>query len=318
MSTENLPGETGLTPIRIALIYLLVGGAWILLSDQVVATLPIDNATETYLQTAKGWLFVGFSSVLVYALVARGRRNLQTANRQLRSALQQSSVLHRVLRHNLRNSCNVIAVRSAELADGVEGRSQAADAIEQRVEDLLTLTEKAKHLRQVTLGEQERADVEVMAVIEREVDAVAERHPTATVEVDGPPEVYVRAYPKLEVVVGELVENALEHGSTHPRESASGDTTRGQTIEVTVRHADGTVAIEVADEGPGFPKMERTILERDVEDPLSHSRGVGLWVVRTIVTASGGDLEVVDSEPSGTTVRVLLPASTRPAHRQTV
>jgi len=57
--------------VRIALAYLFVSGMWILLSDQLLATLVADSKTLTLLQTYKGWLFVVVSSVLLYGIVQR-------------------------------------------------------------------------------------------------------------------------------------------------------------------------------------------------------------------------------------------------------
>lgn len=55
--------------LRIALIYALVGALWILLSDRYLVLLT-DNPLEwARLQTYKGWIFVGFTAVLLAALV---------------------------------------------------------------------------------------------------------------------------------------------------------------------------------------------------------------------------------------------------------
>lgn len=61
-----------MTPIRIASIYLVVCSLWILLSDQVLFWLVGDDPTAfLFWQTAKGWLFVIGSCLLVYLLAQR-------------------------------------------------------------------------------------------------------------------------------------------------------------------------------------------------------------------------------------------------------
>lgn len=292
-----------LTPGRIALVYVLVGGAWILLSDRAVATLPVDRALVTQLQTVKGWVFVGLSGLLVYGLVSHSRRQLRDANDKLTRALQQASVLHRILRHNLRNACNVIELEAERLAaDGGEtDESRHARTIERQVETLLELGEKSRHLRKIALGEQERLAFDLVPVVEAEVAEFRARHPEVSVTVDVPARARVRALPEIEVVIRELLANAVEFGTDGRAESP--------TVDVEVGRTDDAVTLLVDDDGPGLPEMEREVLERGVEEPLRHSQGLGLWVVRVIVADSGGDLEVRDAEPRGTVVRVEFQAA---------
>lgn len=60
--------------LRIALLYLLFGGSWILLSDHLLAAMARDVAMLTGLQTYKGWAFVAVSALLIFFLL---RRELQ-------------------------------------------------------------------------------------------------------------------------------------------------------------------------------------------------------------------------------------------------
>lgn len=60
-----------MTPLRIALIYLVVSLAWILFSDKTVHWFTADPAQILKLQTAKGWAFVVVTSLLIYSLAWR-------------------------------------------------------------------------------------------------------------------------------------------------------------------------------------------------------------------------------------------------------
>ncbi len=51
---------------RISLLYLVIAGAWVLLSDQVLAMFVHDRAMFTILTTTKGVLFVALMSALLY------------------------------------------------------------------------------------------------------------------------------------------------------------------------------------------------------------------------------------------------------------
>jgi two-component system OmpR family sensor kinase len=300
MAVDSEQSPWRLTPFRIAAIYLLIGGAWILVSDQLVAALPLDRSTVTWLQTTKGWLFVAASGLAIYALTATGRRQLSRTNERLQQTLRHSSVLHRVLRHNLRNACNVIELQSTELAEQASNGQAPKAAIERQVTELLNLGQKSGQLRQIALAEQRRRNIALDRLIDREIEEFRERHPGASVEMDVPEGVRVSAYPELEHVFGELFENAVEHtdGDVH--------------ITVGVRQTGGRVMVDVADDGPGLPEMERQVLKEGMEKPLHHSQGLGLWIVRIIVEESGGTLAVVDNEPEGTIVRLELRAANGP------
>lgn len=102
-----------------------------------------------------------------------------------------------------------------------------------------------------------------------------------------------------------LVENALHHGDQ---------------VTVTATAGDGHIAIEVADDGPGIPEDRL----HDVTEPfvrLDPSRagrpgsvGLGLSIVKEIVAAHGGTLDLRNRRPHGLVARVQLaaPPSPRP------
>ena len=75
MSTVTVPERKSrrrrLVALRIAAIYALVGGLWILFSDKIVAGLSDDSLMLTHLQTFKGWFYVFATAWLLYILVAR-------------------------------------------------------------------------------------------------------------------------------------------------------------------------------------------------------------------------------------------------------
>lgn len=71
--------------LRVALTYLVFGGVWILLSDLLVASLVHDAEMLSRLQTAKGWLFVVVTAVLLHLIVwsaIRARRKLRKEKRE--------------------------------------------------------------------------------------------------------------------------------------------------------------------------------------------------------------------------------------------
>jgi signal transduction histidine kinase len=90
---------------------------------------------------------------------------------------------------------------------------------------------------------------------------------------------------------------------------------------------DGEVArVSVSDRGIGIPPDQQARIfdrfERAVSVRHYGGLGLGLWIVRQIVEALGGDIEVQSEEGRGSTFRVELPLAgrsplPRPPARQT-
>ena len=83
--------------LRIALLYGLFGGLWILFSDRFLFDHITDTSTLTTVQTYKGWLFVVCSALLIYMLLRRhlilervAERSLHESEERYRSLLQNS------------------------------------------------------------------------------------------------------------------------------------------------------------------------------------------------------------------------------------
>ncbi|MFC7174672.1 sensor histidine kinase [Haloplanus litoreus] len=117
--------------------------------------------------------------------------------------------------------------------------------------------------------------------------------------VEGPTPVVLANRHALRVAVDELVDNAFEH-------STDDDPT--VTLSVTER-TDGTIQLGVADRGEGIPEMEREVIVDGEERPLKHGSGLGLWIVKWLVTPIGGSIEIEDNDPSGAVVSIVFPAS---------
>lgn len=75
MPQSNRPDDDRLVPVRRAvsatLVYLLVGFAWILLSDRLVEAWFDDPATLSQVQTWKGFFFVGVTGLVLFAGLLR-------------------------------------------------------------------------------------------------------------------------------------------------------------------------------------------------------------------------------------------------------
>jgi signal transduction histidine kinase len=114
---------------------------------------------------------------------------------------------------------------------------------------------------------------------------------------------------RLEQVFFNLIENGLQHGDgtvtvTLDRASPApnGDAShRAETSE--------QILVVVDDEGDGIPPSDREkIFGRFWHGPSNASTGLGLYVVRGLVEAHGGSVEVGENEGGGARFVVRLPA----------
>lgn len=296
---DRPPGGFRGHPLKSAVAYAVFGVVWILVTDQLVFTFVDDTGRAAQFQTLKGWLFVMLSALLVFGLVFAAQRDLRRTNRRLDDALQQTSILDRILRHNLRNSCNVIQANAEMIEEGVpdEQEKRCLDRIERHNETLIELGEQSRELRDIVLADPpEKREIDLVAEIESRIDAVARANPDAEIETDLPGTLRMKADPRLGRAIYELLENAVEHNDKpHPH------------VRVTARDDGNRLTVEITDDGPGLPEIERKVLGQGIETQMTHSEGLGLWIARALVVRHGGDFSVSNDDPSGTTVRCVLP-----------
>ncbi|ELZ89181.1 sensor histidine kinase [Haloferax sulfurifontis] len=281
-----------------ALIYAAFGFLWVATSDSLVEGLP----NHELVQTAKGWMFVVLSALLVYDLVGRSQTELDRTSERLESTLAHTSVLHRILRHDIRNACTAILgyAELVESRDESDSNTDPVEAIRERANRLVEVSDEVALLRTVELAEGNEVDVDLSSAVADAVEDLELEHSGVRVSVASSVETLtVRAHPALPRSIAELLDNAVVHADCDEPE-----------IHVAVWQLEGSVGVTVSDNGPGIPDAERDALMSGAETPLSHTSGVGLWLVRAIVDASGGSLAISTPKPRGTVVTVSLP---RPA-----
>ena len=205
-------------------------------------------------------------------------------------------VMQRVMRHNMRNDITKLRGWTEMMREepDAEKRAEQFDTVDQIFDKWVAMTEKTKQIRTV-LDSQRGQDVhlEPETLVEEAVAPVREEYTDCSV-VTHVPDADVQVPATLLDAVRELVENAAK-------------VTQDPAIEVEVgRSADGWTEVSVRDDGPGMPDMEADVLENGKETPLNHGQGLGLWMVRMIVTQAGGDA-VVTSTNGGTDICLRLP-----------
>ncbi|MFB6222148.1 MAG: PAS domain S-box protein [Haloarcula sp.] len=211
---------------------------------------------------------------------------------------QHLQVLSRVLRHNLKNDMTVIQGRAETIHTEASGTVEtAADMIIEKSDELINVAETEQAIIDILVEAPDRIQIELVSLLQRSATTVTDRHPEATIDVNCPAQPTVVAIPQLGDAVTELLTNATIHTEQDSPE-----------ITVTVTRDAAQVHIEIADNGPRIPEMERQILVEGTESgPLSHGNGLGLWLVYWVVTRSDGTVTVAEAEPRGNIIRITLP-----------
>lgn len=241
--------------------------------------------------------------IAIYADISEQRQNRQ-----------HLKVLHRVLRHNLRNELTVILGMAEEISNRAtsEGVREAAERIASRAEKLESVSEKARIAENVLGESPSETVVDVGQIAEHVVSETRERYPEVTITSDIQSPLPVATGVEIRDALQNLVDNAIEHNTGDAEVHVS---TRTETpIHPSTRASGRRVVITVDDNGPGIPKQERAVIFDDEDmTQLKHGSGLGLWVVRWITESAGGSL-TYDRTNGRTSVEISLPLmpATRP------
>jgi signal transduction histidine kinase len=101
---------------------------------------------------------------------------------------------------------------------------------------------------------------------------------------------------RIDQVVTNLISNAIKYG--------------GETVEIEVDATGGEARLVVRDDGPGISEADQARVWNQFEraaPPNIAGMGLGLWIVRRIVQAHGGDVSLASELGGGTSFIVTLP-----------
>lgn len=179
-----------------------------------------------------------------------------------------------------------------ERTNGVEAIARAADDLRSQVDDLFA--EARAHLLAQSLRPEPLA---LGPFVEDQVDAAPMDPDRQHVAVTVPAEISVRVDPDaLRLVVAHLLRNATSYAPDG-------------TVEISADEDGSRVVLRVADRGPGLPEDE------DVFAPfrrgagaarIVRGTGLGLHVVRSLVSAMGGEVRATNRPGGGALLEVVL------------
>ncbi len=212
--------------------------------------------------------------------------------------------------HEINNPLQVLTVLLEDLQDGLPaGPSHQREAVAQCVAATQRIERIVDGMRAYTLTTG-AAPVRV-APAELLRDALEQARPQLAaiedvrVSIDSAPYVLVDR---------ERVTNAIVHAIANAAVAVGRARADGRAIEVGTRTAsNGDAVIEVRDNGTGFPSE---LLPRLGEPflttrPTQRSAGLGLFIMRGVIDAQGGALELENAPEGGAVVRFRLRAAAR-------
>lgn len=219
---------------------------------------------------------------------------------RLKEQRDNLEVLNQVLRHDIRNDLQVITAYTDLLLDRCtqDDEQTYLDTIQESAAHAVELTETARELSDVMLAASTaRQEVTLQSVLETQVSEVQSSYPNAVVTYETPiPAIRVTADEMLSSVFRNLLKNAVQHNDKEIAE-----------ITVSATEDDKTVSVQIADNGPGVPDDQKeSIFGKDEKDLDSPGTGMGLYLVETLVSRYGGDVNVEDNEPCGAVFIVQL------------
>jgi signal transduction histidine kinase len=261
-------------------------------------------------------IFLGANVVLLALVVAAGlaaraemRRREERAQERLQMIALQERILG-IVSHDLRTPLSAIEAGATVLArSGLPAREARIAALmesssrrmERIIRDLLDYTRTRARggiplaLRGADLGDLCARVIEEAALRERGITLELQRAGDLRGQWDAD---------RLEQVVGNLVANAVHHAP------------RGTVIRVRAAGAGPDVRVEVENEGPPVPpEAVRTIFDpfqTGTAGAAPAGVGLGLFIVRSIVEAHGGTVDVESATGHPVIFRVRLPRTPPP------
>ncbi|MGE5145173.1 MAG: sensor histidine kinase, partial [Candidatus Eiseniibacteriota bacterium] len=235
------------------------------------------------------------------------RMNLAQSNEELRRSNEELEQFAFAASHDLRTPLRAISALREWIATDLAATKSISEDVQEHLEGMGKQVDRMSRLLSDLLEYARigKSDVKVRRFDPAEAVhhtlALLQVPPTFTVDVAFERRTISGAPVEFELVVRNLVDNAVKH---HDRSTG--------TIRVSGTYRREKFILEVADDGPGIPTAyhERVLRPFSVLRPRDdcEGSGLGLALVNKIVQRWGGSLEIRSADGKrGTTFRITMP-----------
>ncbi len=219
------------------------------------------------------------------------------AGLQRQEALQKAKnfqeLMVHIMSHDLKNPLSVARGYLDMLEE--EYNEEYLSGISRALEHSFTLIEKVRLFSKLGMGriKENKTEINLRESLERLASIIKKKYKDARITMNiGEAKLY--AYPLLEEVFMNLLDNAFKYGA--------------EEVRVSVEESDGSLLIKVADNGPGIPDdMKQRIFEPFERLSSKKGSGLGLAIVKMIVELHDGKIWIENNEPQGSIFVIQLP-----------
>ncbi len=300
-------------PAKVAVVYLVAGLVWIFVTDRFLFWLHLDSATVLKFQTAKGWLFVVGSALLLYLLlrnyqarnegairaeqvardevrsmneqlerrVAERTRQLEAANRELESFAYAVSHDLRAPLRSLSGFSQILLDSAADQLD--EGSRKHLHRIQEAGQKMAALIDDLLKLSRLSRSEFNPRPTNLSQLAAEAAAAVRERNADRVIRLEIQPDLVATADARLlRIAFENLLDNAWKYTAK----------TSDARVQVGAENQAGQMVYYVRDNGVGFdmayaPKLFVPFQRLHTEAQFAGT-GIGLVTVQRIIARHGG------------------------------
>ncbi len=231
----------------------------------------VGHFDEEDLKTAE--LMINHVSQALYRIRVKGREDF----------------LHSLLRHDIRNKIQVIQGYIQLLEEEIEDE-RSVEMIHKAITATRyasNLIKKVRTLREL-IAEHEIEHVDIYSILETVISNYQERMIEEDIEVEYEKiEATVHGGPLLKEVFSNMLENVIKHAEC-------------DKIKVSSKDEKHELIVNIEEDGIGVPDdIKEKIFERGYKSKETGGSGLGLYLVKEILTGYGGSIEVKDSYMGG-------------------
>ncbi|NGM68396.1 GHKL domain-containing protein [Natronolimnobius sp. AArcel1] len=222
---------------------------------------------------------------------------------QLAEERQVLAYLNDLLRHEVLNSAQIIGGHASLLLEEppTPSRKRRLETIDSETESLQAVIDDVRVMLDANARTNQPAVVDLSTLLVETVTMVQTEY-TVDIDTTIPASITVDGNDGLKRIFMNVLENAIEHNDNECPH-----------VELTVETTSETVTVTIADDGPGIPQDERATLF----DRKSSNHGLGLYLVRILVTRYGGAVDLVETGPEGSVFAITLPRASSQRRQDT-